>query len=115
MKNKIILPKLLLLGLWVALLAQPICLTSCASGKKSSDNRDARSDDGGGAAGRKKKAKKCKIASCHVRMKHMHEGTEYKGKSSWFLKDWFYFGKDPKYGEGMRREKVRDPHQGRRN
>lgn len=114
MKNKIILSKLLLLGLWVTLLAQPIYLTSCASGK-SSDNRDARSDDGGGAAGKKKKAKRCKIPTCHVRMKHMHEGAEFKGKGSWFLKDWFYFGKDPKYGEGMRREKVRDPHQGKRN
>jgi hypothetical protein len=114
MKNKPIISQLLVGALWVILLAQPIYLTSCASGK-SSDNRDARSDDGSGAAGRKKKAKGCKIPSCQVRMKHMHEGAEFKGKGSWFLKDWFYFGKDPKYGEGMRREKVRDPHQGKRN
>ncbi len=64
---------------------------------------------------KKKKPKRCKMKSCHVRMMHMHEGAEMKGKRSWFLKRCFYFGKDPKYGEGLKREKRRDPSQGKRN
>jgi hypothetical protein len=64
--------------------------------------------------GKKKKSKRCKMKSCHVRMVHMHEGTEMKGKRSWSLKACFYFGKNPKYGEGYKKDQ-RDPHQGKRN
>ena len=82
-------------------------LTSCA-GSKGEQNEQA------DKAGKKKKsAKRCKMKSCHVRMVHMHEGKEVKGKRGWFLKNWFYFGKNPKYGEGYRKDQ-RDPYQGKR-
>jgi len=60
--------------------------------------------------GKKKKSKRCKLASCHVRMVHMHNGAEYLGKKGWFLKPSFYSKKDPKYGEGLKKSQ-RDPHQ----
>ncbi len=64
--------------------------------------------------GKKKSSKRCKMKSCHVRMMHMHEGTEFKGKRKWSLKACFFFNKNPKYGEGYKKDQ-RDPHQGKRN
>lgn len=61
-------------------------------------------------SGKKKKPKRCKLESCHVRMVHMHEGGEYLGKKTWFLQPLFYSNKNPKYGEGLKKQK-RDPHQ----
>jgi hypothetical protein len=82
-------------------------LTSCGASKGEGQASEQQ--------GKKKKLKKCKIKSCHVRMVHAHEGSDFKGKGSWFLKRCFYFGKNPKYGEGLKREGKRDPHQGKRN
>ncbi len=79
-------------------------LTSCAGGDKGQPSEEKK----------KTKAKKrCKMKSCHVRMVHMHEGKEVKGKRGWFLKACFFFNKNPKYGEGMKKDQ-RDPYQGRR-
>lgn len=60
--------------------------------------------------GKKGKIRKCRLESCHVRMIHQHEGAWYFGKKHWFLKSWFYMGKNPQVGEGFRKMK-RDPHQ----
>ncbi len=59
---------------------------------------------------KKKKPKKCKLESCHVRMTHMHEGAEYKGKRKWYLKPFFFCNREPKIGQGLKKDK-RDPHQ----
>lgn len=82
-------------------------LSSCAGSK--GDTNELADKDGK----KKKKGKRCKMKSCHVRMVHMHEGKEVKGKRGWFLKACFYFGKNPKYGEGLKQDR-RDPYQGRR-
>lgn len=79
-------------------------VTSCKSGKEQAQA----SEDG--KKKKKKKAPRCKMPSCHVRMMHLHDDVEFRGKRTWFLKRWFYFGKDPKIGEGLRKSK-RDPHQ----
>ena len=82
-------------------------LSSCA-GSKGEPSEEAQKN------GKKKKAaKRCKMKSCHVRMVHMHEGKEMLGKRGWFLKACFFFNKNPKYGEGMKKDQ-RDPYQGRR-
>ena len=60
---------------------------------------------------KKKKLKKCKIESCHVRMNHGHEGSEFKGKRC-FLFTTLFAPKQPKYGEGLPKNATkRDPHQ----
>jgi hypothetical protein len=59
---------------------------------------------------KKTKIRKCRLESCHVRMIHLHEGVEYFGKNHWFLKAWWYTGKNPKIGEGFGKMR-RDPHQ----
>ncbi|MCS7019402.1 MAG: hypothetical protein NZM34_09860 [Bernardetiaceae bacterium] len=58
----------------------------------------------------KGKIRKCRLESCHVRMIHEHEGALYFGKKHWFLKSWFYMGKNPQVGEGFGKMR-RDPHQ----
>ncbi|MCU0391761.1 MAG: hypothetical protein MUE81_11645 [Thermoflexibacter sp.] len=80
-------------------------ITSCSGSKP-----QAQSSEEQGKKKKKKKVPRCKMPSCHVRMTHLHDGAEFRGKKTWFLKDWFYFGKEPKVGEGLRKTK-RDPHQ----
>lgn len=87
--------------LLVLLAAAPAC-SMFGGGKKA----QAQASEGK----KKGKIRKCRLESCHVRMIHMHEGVEYFGKNHWFLKSWFYTGKNPKVGEGFRKMK-RDPHQ----
>jgi hypothetical protein len=82
--------------------------TSCGLfGGKSKSQQQAQASE---QQGKKKKPKRCKLKSCHVRMTHMHNGSEYLGKKGWFLKPLFYSNKDPKYGEGLKKSQ-RDPHQ----
>jgi hypothetical protein len=78
--------------------------TSCGSSKKAQGSEEQ------GKKKKKKKAPRCKMKSCHVRMTHMHDGAEFRGKCNWFLRRWLYFGKEPKIGEGLKKAK-RDPHQ----
>jgi len=80
-------------------------ITSCGSSKN-----QAQASEDGGKKKKKKKAPRCKMPSCHVRMMHLHDDAEFRGKGTWFLKRWLYFGKDPKIGEGLKKTK-RDPHQ----
>ncbi len=79
--------------------------TSCGSSKK-----QAQASEEQGKKKKKKKLPRCKMKSCHVRMNHLHDGAEFRGKCNWFLRNWFYFGKEPKIGEGLKKSK-RDPHQ----
>ncbi len=98
--------KLLKYSLLVLLLfASAQTFTSCGSSKP-----QAQASEEGGKKKKKKKVPRCKMASCHVRMTHLHDDVEFRGKRTWFLKDWFYFGREPKVGEGLRKAK-RDPHQ----
>jgi len=79
-------------------------VSSCGSSKKQAQTSEE------GKKKKKKKAPRCKMPSCHVRMMHLHDDVEFRGKGTWFLKRWLYFGKDPKIGEGLKKTK-RDPHQ----
>jgi hypothetical protein len=107
MKNK--LKKSLLQKFCGLLCSFFVCTTflSACAGSEGGTNETAKKD------GKKKAPKRCKMKSCHVRMVHMHEGKEMKGKRGWFLKACFYFGNNPKYGEGLKQDR-RDPYQGRR-
>ena len=80
--------------------------TSCGSSKP----LQASEKQGKEKKEKKKKAPRCKMKSCQVRMTHLHDGAEFRGKCTWFMKRWLYFGKEPKIGEGYKKTK-RDPHQ----
>lgn len=58
---------------------------------------------------KKKKPKKCKLKSCHVRMTHMHEGAEFKGKRKWYLRPFFFCNREPKIGQGIKKDKRKAP------
>ncbi|SFF29542.1 hypothetical protein [Thermoflexibacter ruber] len=105
MKHNQIKKLLKYISLFLLLFIAIQSFSSCGSSKP-----QAQASEEGGKKKKKKKAPRCKMLSCHVRMTHLHDDVEFRGKRTWFLKDWFYFGREPKVGEGLRKAK-RDPHQ----
>jgi len=83
-----------------------IISVSCAGGRSSIDP-SASEGEGEKCEGR---MKRCKLEACHIRRIHQHEGACFKGKKKWFLKRLFFFNKDPRVGQGYKKQR-RDRHQ----
>lgn len=80
------------------------CSCSASNGRSAAD--------GSGNADNpcEKRIKRCKLEACHIRRLHLHEGACFKGKKKWFLKRLFFCNKDPKVGQGYKKQR-RDQHQ----